>query len=78
MQSLERQIGTLHSHKNSYYLEVQGLKYRILEFDDHKVKDGDKNGSAQLFQYSASVDGFDGYVYIGSLRIEAGGTNVAG
>ncbi len=77
MQSLERQNGTLHSNKNTYYLEVEGLKYRILEFDDHKVKEGDKNGSAQLFRYLNSVDGYDGYVYIGSLRVEAEGKNIS-
>lgn len=77
MQNLERQVGTLHNRKNRYYLEVKGLKYRILEFDDHKVKEGDTNGSAQLFQYHTCVDEFDGYVYIGSLRIEAEGGDTA-
>lgn len=70
MKSLDRQIGTLHSHKNDYYLEVDGFKYRIFEFDYHKVKESDKNGSAQLFHYQNSIDGFDGYVYMGSLAIE--------
>jgi hypothetical protein len=70
MQNLGRQVGTLHSHKNDYYLEVEGLKYRIFEFDYHKVKADDKSASAQLFQYQASIDGFNGYVHMGSLRIE--------
>jgi hypothetical protein len=71
MQKLDRQKGKLHSHKNNYYLEIEELKYRILEFDYHKVKEGDKYGSAQLFQYSNSIDGFNGYAHLGSLRIEA-------
>lgn len=71
MQRLDRQIGTLHSYKNGYYLEVEGLKYRVLEFDYHKVNEGDKNGSAQLFHYKDSVNGFDGYVHMGSFRTES-------
>jgi hypothetical protein len=77
MQKLDRQAGTLHGYKNSYYLEVEGLKYRILEFDYHKVKESDKTGSAQLFQYQNSIDGFDGYVHLGSLRIEPAETSIS-
>ncbi len=70
MMSLDRRTGTLHTLKNEYYLEVEGLKYRIFEFDFAKVKASDKYGSAQLFQYQKSIDGFDGSVYSGSLEIE--------
>jgi len=70
MISLDRRTGTLHTHKNEYYLEVEGLKYRIFEFDYGKVKATDKYGSAQLFQYQKNVEGFDGSVYSGSLEIE--------
>ncbi|HIK18760.1 MAG TPA: hypothetical protein IGS53_26235 [Leptolyngbyaceae cyanobacterium M33_DOE_097] len=77
MQRLDRQTGTLHGYKNNYYLEVEGLKYRIFEFDYHKVKESDKRGSAQLFQYQNSVDGFDGYVHMGSLRIETEALNIS-
>ncbi len=70
LMSLDRQTGTLHTQKNEYYLEVNGLKYRIFEFDYGKVKADDKYGSAQLFQYQKSIDGFDGSVYAGSLKIE--------
>lgn len=68
--SLDRRTGTLHIHKNDYYLEVEGLKYRIFEFDYGKVKPGDKYGSGQLFQYQKSIDGFDGSVYTGSFQVE--------
>jgi hypothetical protein len=68
--SLERRIGTLHTYKNDYYIEVDGLKYRIFEFDYGKVKAGDRYGSGQLFQYQNSIDGFDGSVYTGSFRVE--------
>lgn len=70
MQKLDRQIGVLQNHKNNYYLEVDGLKYRVFEFDYHKIKESDKNASAQLFQYQKSIEGFAGYVHVGSLRIE--------
>jgi hypothetical protein len=69
MQNLERQTGTLHPYKNDYYLEVDGLKYRVLEFDHHKVKGDAKTASAQLFSYQKNIDGFAGYVHLGSLRI---------
>ncbi|MBW4420037.1 MAG: hypothetical protein KME13_12520 [Myxacorys californica WJT36-NPBG1] len=75
MHTLDRQMGTLHAHKNDYYLEVEELKFRIFEFDYHKVKEGDKNGSAQLFSYQNSIDGFAGYVYMGSLQIEPATTS---
>ncbi|PSB27180.1 hypothetical protein [Stenomitos frigidus] len=70
LMSLDRRTGTLHTQKNEYYLEVEGLKYRIFEFDHGKVKADDKYGSAQLFPYQKSIDGFDGSVYAGSLQIE--------
>ncbi|HEY9639278.1 MAG TPA: hypothetical protein V6C57_02275 [Coleofasciculaceae cyanobacterium] len=68
--SLDRRTGVLHTHKEGYYLEVDGLKYRIFDFDYGKVKANDQYGSAQLFQYQKSIDGFDGSVYAGSLQIE--------
>jgi hypothetical protein len=77
MQKLDRQNGTVQAYKNGYYLEVDGLKYRIFEFDYHKVK-GDKNGSAQLFKYQKSIEGFDGYVHMGSFQVEIEKTNVSG
>jgi hypothetical protein len=70
LMSLDRRTGTLHTQKAEYYLEVDGLKYRIFDFDYGKVKATDKYGSAQLFQYQKSIDGFDGSVYAGSLHIE--------
>lgn len=78
MQKLDRQMGTLHAYKNGYYLEVDGLKYRIFEFDYHKVKTGDKNGSAQLFKYQKSIEDFDGYVHMGSFQVETEKTNPSG
>jgi len=78
VQRLDRQTGILHSYKNNYFLEVEGLKYRIFEFDYPKVKEGDKNGSAQLFQYQNSIDGFDGYVHIGSLRVKPNEATASG
>ncbi|HEY9696153.1 MAG TPA: hypothetical protein V6D10_02755 [Trichocoleus sp.] len=71
LMNLDRRTGTLHSQRDGYYLEVDGLKYRIFDFDYNTVKPDDKYGSAQLFQYQKSIDGFDGSVYAGSLRIEA-------
>jgi hypothetical protein len=70
MMSLNRRTRTLHTLKNEYYLEVEGLKYRIFEFDHGKVQADDQYGSAQLFRYQTNLDGFDGSVYAGTLQME--------
>ncbi len=70
MMSLDRRTGTLHTLKNEFYLEVEGLKYRIFEFDRGKVKADDQYGSAELFRYQNSIDSFDGSVYVGTLQME--------
>lgn len=70
MMSLDRRTGKLQTLKNEFYLEVEGLKYRIFEFDRGKVKADDQYGSAQLFRYQNNLDGFDGSVYAGTLQME--------